>query len=423
MRLLLLRMRKAWGLAAACVLAVCTALPAWAEPYLWSSHQSNASIMDGKTVYDAARFHRVYLSVEDDDTLAEQKHKDAAGTLKLLGGQYSFHDGTALVDVAGTPREFALAEDEIELGEKGISYMLSDSKGDEIGFQKAADHGLGGVKAEWTFPALPELNGTGIIPNFRTTQQQLDSYVPYVELIKSGANVTGVRWRVVNLGNPAQPRPLDVKSRVRVRIWDRNDRRVYSKWQDSVPANGSPQGEITLESPLAESELYLIRIRLDEWKGNHVYRYEWRFYSREQSDAGIADRGGLKEETITLKAGETRDVSLTLKEGYRAWYGGSALIGDKTILSVDDKDSGGKTAVTFTLKGLKPGKTTLALLYNKDEGDNRMDYIYNTIPVSVVVTDASGNVPGGSSGGGGCDAGFAGLALLAAGALILARKR
>lgn len=422
----LLRSRKAWILAATWVLVTCLVLPASAAPYLWSLHQSRTDIVNERAVYDNTRFLKVLLTVDDEDTLAEQKHLDARGILTLLGGQYSFWNGTELVDVSETSQEFALANDDFLLGKKGIYYLLRDSKGEEIKFENAADHGLKGVRAEWMFPTLPELNGSGTIPNFRSTQEQLKTYVPYVELVMDGTNVTGVRWRIAAPQNPFQTKPLDVATQVRVRVEDRNQKRVYHKWQSPIPANGRPEGSIALDVPLAQSELARILIDLEEERTDGTYRYLWVFNPRTQSDAGVADRDGLAE-PITLKAGETRDISLNLKAGYYyAWPISSPLIGDATILRAKDNAPERKTtALRFTLKGLKPGTTTLAFVYGKDEGNERWDYIYNITPIKVVVTDASGNVPGGSSGssGGGCNAGLADLALLATGTLILGRKR
>ena len=121
--------------------------------------------------------------------------------------------------------------------------------------------------------------------------------------------------------------------------------------------------------------------------------------------------------------GQKKDVSLALKSGYTIVHEGGVLVGDKTVLRASNP--AGLTDVKLTLEGLKPGRTTLVLGYQRDEGTGRYGNRYNTTPVEVWVVDAQGVAPGGSyssSGGGGCDSGFTGLALLLAGAFFLRRK-
>ena len=83
--------------------------------------------------------------------------------------------------------------------------------------------------------------------------------------------------------------------------------------------------------------------------------------------------------------------------------------------------SADSSTATLTLQGLKPGKTTVRILYYEDEKH------YSTSTAREVwVTDAEGNVPGSGGGsgggGGGCDMLVGGLAFLLAIPLLRRRR-
>ncbi|NLL36241.1 MAG: hypothetical protein GX256_01815 [Fretibacterium sp.] len=380
-----------WTLLWAAVLAF--ASMAWAEPYLFNYHGSNADILDGKAVYDAAEFTHVWMSV-DDDTVATDEHWNAKGKLTVLGGNYSFWNGTKDEDVAGTIRTFDLLPD-FKVGDDFVSYFPADEEGEDIDFRGAADDGLNGKEVRWEFPSLPALNGKAKIPTFRSTARQLGSYVPYVELVKSGSDITGVRWRIVDPKNPAKALPLSVRSKVRIRVNDRsNNRHHIGDWKE-FKANEAPKGMATFAAPLAEDKLRYVQVRLIVYEGDSQCQYRWSFSPRTQSDAGVADWGDLKEKPFKLKAGETRTIKLRMKENFTACFGWkSTIVHDETVLSA--KGTGvevisGVEWPHFELKGLKPGKTKLSVIY--------VDYIgeasprYSSVPVDVWVTDEKGNVP------------------------------
>ena len=417
-----LRVKRALLAAAACVSALVLAAPATAEQQLWSFHVSEADLVDNKADYRMGEFLREEFEIRDYDVKMTEALLKEKGSFTILGGRYTFWNGDEDETVDGTDKTFDLLPEEGAEAGDDLSFDPKNAKGEWISFWGTADGGLQGRTVRWS---LLGKEGTETIPNWRTTQRQLETYVPYVELIRDGESVTGVRWRLVNPKAPSQPVPLPEISQVRVMVFDRSGKRVWDGDWKKFKENEAPSGEERF-GPLAYSELYRVWVRYDTGEGGDYCCYVWKFYERTQSDAGVASWGGLSEKPVKLKAGETREVSLELKSGYYVWTVDTAQVGEASVLSAENNGSK-DTQVKLTLKGLKPGKTTLSIGYNHDEGENRSDHRYNTIPVEVWVTDEQGNVPGGSSGsgggsGGGCDTGFGVLALVLGAAFLLKRR-
>ena len=127
----LLRMRKAWVLAVACVLAMCTGLPAWANLKLIAYHWSGADLVDNKAVYDVPYFRELYLALEAWGTAPTDEQLQAKGTLTIQGGHYGFtKDGTSEEIVDGTPKTFPLLpyQEYMQPGKQYIGYFAADDK-------------------------------------------------------------------------------------------------------------------------------------------------------------------------------------------------------------------------------------------------------------------------------------------------------
>ncbi len=180
------------------VLAVLAASPAVSsESSLYAVHQSIADIKDGKADLSNARFRMMELSINSDYY--------ERGTMTLSGGRYSYWDGKAVQTVTEEPHTFELRD----------SFMPIVSN-DEVYFLREAEGGLNGVNVSWNFPDDPSMNGSTTLPNFRTTQQQLDSFVPYVEYVYSGDKVSGFMVRLVNPSNVSVPVVQNVNANVSV---------------------------------------------------------------------------------------------------------------------------------------------------------------------------------------------------------------
>ncbi|MBR1486985.1 MAG: hypothetical protein IJ597_07010, partial [Synergistaceae bacterium] len=178
---------------------------AFADPFLLTRHFSGAEIKDGEANYDNAKFLHFQLQVADYDTPATQDHVDAEGTLTLSGGKYTYFDEK----VDGTNHNFTLTAD-MEVGENLI-YDIGE------GFRGAANTGLNGVTATWTFPALEGLDGSNVIPTYLSTKSQ--TAVPYVKYNYDGdGKINSISWSIVNPSDTSKAISVDYKSRVRVRV-------------------------------------------------------------------------------------------------------------------------------------------------------------------------------------------------------------
>ena len=379
-------MRKWMFRAALCAVLLACAAPAMAakkaQPYLGGQHESVADIVDGKAVYDRLEFSGLYLELNEDNIVATEAYQNAKGTFTITGGRYTFWNGTEDEEVSDPMdvRTFEIAGDNMETGKKGLYYILRDARGRELSFRGAADTGLNGKTVRWEFPEHPELNLSAKVPNCRSTAAHMRDCVPYVELVRSGGNVKEVHWRFVNPKDTSKAVKVKEPYHVRIRIYDHTkDRMAYQgKWQ-SFKKGAAPQGKETLKTSIPEKDICFVRVQFYSDR----MRYAWYFYPCPEDDGGIVDRGELAA-PITLKAGETRAVTVKMAEGFNLVPRQKrVLVGDSDILSAETTQTG--DTVTLTLTGQKPGRTTVSLTYYHDVREDHHQRM--TVPQEVIVTD------------------------------------
>ncbi len=249
---------------------------AFGEVTLYHSHRSIASLTDGHSDYSDARFLSLYVAASDWDGSATQADVNLTGTMTFSGGNYSFWDARngGMLTNSGTQRTFGLAAVSwMHIGDS-LEYAPMTERGDDINFCLGADGGLNGVNVSWN---LSSHSGQGTIPNYKTTQQQLASCVPYIEFIRSGTQVTGIRWRAVNPSDTSKPAPQNYDMSFCVQtIRDKSGNTIYDG-NDSWPyieANTTPEGVITFDSPIEESEIY----RADVYLNNNSDSSNWATY-------------------------------------------------------------------------------------------------------------------------------------------------
>ena len=132
-----------------------------------------------------------------------------------------------------------------------LQYVPKDSEGNNLSFVLSADNGLNGVGVSWSFPDMPSLNGQDTIPDFRTTQQQLASFVPYVEYIRSGSDVTGLKWRVVKASDTSTPVPQDFKMKFTIGgIGNHDNVLLVGGDEYEIEAGETPEGTFTFNEPI-----------------------------------------------------------------------------------------------------------------------------------------------------------------------------
>ena len=166
------------------------------------------------------------------------------------------------------------------LDSSALQYVPMDSEGRILSFVLSADNGLNGVGVNWSFPDMPSLDGQGTIPSFRSTQQQLDSFVPYVEYIRSSSDVTGLKWRIVKASDTSTPVSQDFKMNFAImgivnhdNIWLIGS----GEYEHEIKAGETPEGTFTFNKPISESEIAEIYVGLDVNEGSDAEYYDWLF--------------------------------------------------------------------------------------------------------------------------------------------------
>ena len=413
--------KRPWLAALAALMAVALCAPAWAETYLWSRHHSSALLVDGKSNYEGAAFGIVNLYVDDDDRMPTPAYMSVTGSMTIVGGSYTFWNGTEDEAVSGTIKSFPLKA-AMDATDDYLEYGPINGSGSFVRFYDAADTGLNGREVRWEFPAMPELDGKATVPNFRSTAQQLKTYVPYVELVRSGGNVTGVKFRVVHPSAPSKALSLSNGSDLRVNFFDHDDNELWrSEWK-TFAVGETVEGTYTLGTPIPESELCYVHVRF--W--DRDFLYSWSFaIGWTNDDSGIASWGELATTPLKIVKGDTETITVSLKDGYRLSTRPTKLfVGDASILDASATGAGTTTA-TLSLRGANYGKTTVRLFYKHGPNSNHYS---SSVAREVWVTDENGEIPSGSggdtgSGGGGCDAGIFGALSLAIVGAALSRRR
>ena len=114
--------------------------------------------------------------------------------MNISRANYSFWNGSEMIDIAGTSRVFNLSADR---SAGNIEYIPMSDTNTQAAFLNEADGGMNGANVIWYLPMADEQDGIATIPDYRTTSEQLDYRVPYIEYIQSGESVSGLRWRIV----------------------------------------------------------------------------------------------------------------------------------------------------------------------------------------------------------------------------------
>lgn len=249
---------------------------AFGELSLFTSHRSIVDFVDGKPDYSTARFLAFWVHAVSDN-LATQEDLNLTGSMSFSGGNYSFWDSkNGMRKISDTPYTFGLASTSGVGGELG--YEPFTASGDVIAFCLSADGGLNSVDVSWNFPGNASYNGQGTIPNYRTTQEQLESYVPYVEYISSGTQVTGLRWRMVSPDKTSEAVTLDFASGFIVsEIWNASGNNLYSGEWATIETGNPVSGEVTFDTPINEADISRIRVAFNYRDGNSDNSYQWHF--------------------------------------------------------------------------------------------------------------------------------------------------
>lgn len=383
-----------------------------AAPTLQLAHTSETFLINDKPAYDNAYFSDItfWFRVPRPEISAD---KDVKGFLTIKKGTYSYFDKDEnLIDVHNQDKTFDV---KYAYGDEKVVMFYPMVADKPVFFHKLADGGLQNKVFSWDIPGN---SGNSTVHNFRTTQQQITSYAPYVEISENNLIV-----RMVNPSDMGKALRLPDKSRYYIEVFGRGDYKpIYSsgKWEefDSAYAKTIPlSSEDINNTALIQVAAKIFENAVDP---GYEYRYSWDFNRTAKSDEGIDNAEAAKP--LRLKVGEETVLDVVLKQDYYVFFNAyqserfknPVFIGDKSVLQSSWSYDKATRTYSVTLKGLKDGVTDVSVYYQKNHID------YQSIPLKVTV--GSGGAPEHSSSGSGCNAGFAGLAVLALSVIILRKK-
>ncbi len=375
------------------------------EPYPIVQHRSTTRLFQGRAIYnnDLPRFNNLAFYFDEDRAKTETDETET-GSLTLHGGKYCYYDAADdYIAVNGEEKTFPLI-----YASGGTDYVeFQPCLGPTWTFFYDSDGSLQKTPFSWTLFGK-SYNGT--IPNFRTTSQQLATYVPYVELSSSGKVVN---WRMVSPSATDKAVSLAYKSRYRIRVSDSSNNYAGSNWENR-DANSTPSGSFTLPSTIDVNKITTIRmdVQISEDPNNPDtrWRYSWFFYNAPESNEGVETSEALK--AMKLDVDEVKTITISFKDRFYSWEESSILVSDSSVLQVLGwKYDGLREEGTLSLKGLKKGISTFSIRYG--EWDPTTYFLignYYTVPTTVTVNSGGSNS---DSSGGGCNAGLIGLGAIA----------
>ena len=278
---------------------------AFGATWLYLSHRSIAGLTGGHSDYSDARFLNFLVAVTDYDTQATQEDVNLTGTMTLSGGNYSFWNGRngGMRKISGTSHTFGLASSGMSAGNYLLWYQPFTTSGDEAIFCLSADNGLNGVNVSWNFPDNTSYNGQDTIPIHRTTQEQLESYVPYVEYISSGSQVTGLRWRMVNPSDTSKALSFDYSVDMCINsVRNASNNTLYSGEWKLIEAGNVIEGTETFSTPIDESEIFNIRIYFNPYEPDAAKNYLWYFCKALTPEPELYQECGFNTSMVNGKA-------------------------------------------------------------------------------------------------------------------------
>ena len=383
-----------------------------AAPTFAVNHRSYTFLVDDKPAYDNSNFHQIFLGVFDERALTESD-KTHTGTLTIQKGTYSYYDkADKLVDINEQDKTFDL---KLRYYDDTVVEFLPKAEDVFVSFLKSADSGLNGKAYSWS--ALGS-TGSGTIHNFRTTQAQLTSYVPYAEITASG-----IAFRMVKASDPSKAIGVPFNCSYRLNAYDIDGNSILTTKKIEYKANEVVSDTFSL-SPEALKKVSSIFIQAAIYENpanpDSYCMYVWDFWRTVKTNEGVANESALVP--LKLKAGEQATFSVVLKPDYFGLRDTQDIkkplfISNNSLVATSWTYDKNTRTYSVTVKGMKGGTTDLSIYYQKKYSDDGTTIDYRTLPIQVTVEGSTG----GSSGG--CDAGFGLLALARAGAALLRKKK
>ena len=319
--------------------------PTEPEMTLWNHHVSEASLVDGKSDYNTAKFSDIFFDVETANAvITDSRHFTNAGRITVPGGGYTLKDtetGETLSTVAaGTDMIFALKiYPNMQIGDTYLEYEAVDGEERVLEFAEDSESSLPGRTVTWTFPAELNMNGSGVIKNFKTTAQQLASGVPYVEVVSKDGYITALNYRIVKASDTATAITPGYRTDFNFRIY-RTKKKIFDlpNSYNAGTARNTASGTLTLGIPQPLSTVKRIRVRLRSYEdSDNPAVYQWNFYPVEPEDLPVMI---TSEDLNPAATGQPYSHSLKASGDPTSWRVTSGVLPGGLTLSADGVISG-----------------------------------------------------------------------------------
>ena len=354
------------------------------KPHIWSSHASEASLVNGKSDYSSAKFADVAFYLPNNDSvIAETKHFTDAGRVTIPGGGYTLVDadtGETLSTVTGNTVLKLKMDPECAIGSDYIEYHTADDSGEKlVNFAGGADTGLNGKTISWTFPAELNLNGSAIFPNFKSTSEQLASSVPYIELVSKDGYFTDVNYKIVTASDTSTAITPSYNTDFRFYFDHTDGFEGSANSYTTDRLRNTASGTYKLGTPQPVSIVKRVRVRFYCYEDtNNPAFYQWNFYPAEAPAT-------LEITTATLPAA-TQNASYTATLAANLTGATWSVISGSLPAGLNLNDSTGAITGTPTTAGTS--RFTVRAVKDSQSAEKQLSITVSAIPTITITTES-----------------------------------
>jgi hypothetical protein len=222
---------------------------------------------------------------------------------KTIGWNFEESDSSEKVVDSGTlqgTRKFKIIRHGSEHDSFGIATENGDVSGN-LGFTTNAEEIIPDPESTYSVEVDGKEIKKSVFTSFLSTEDQIAAKcVPYMELITSGGNITGLKWRFVNPDNPTvaltRGKDSNITSVWDFSVWSKNNDRLQRGDLEFQPQNGDPlEGTVFFQRsrPIDDADRVSIRfvydiapdadLGVDDVTDSY---YEWKFTLKNDENYG-----------------------------------------------------------------------------------------------------------------------------------------
>ena len=283
--------------------------------FLWVNHRAVISLdKDNKPHYETAKFSLLHFDTNVERHPVESDDFATTGTITLPASsrnytvvEYRNPDKVLETVSAGTSKTFPLTpyKDVVSFNRSNIDHIIYSGDVD-IEFGGGAETGFNNRNVSLYLPTLGWNNDTITLPAFKSVRQQLQTYVPYIELTSSDGKLKGVKTSFVLSSDVTKTgKPADFYD-FRILVCDKDNNEIDgTSWTQEI------SDDVTFSPDISASEVDSIRVRYRREEPYHLWTaHQWNFYvtgvasedfvpvTPDSSDTDSDDSGGSSS-TVT----------------------------------------------------------------------------------------------------------------------------